>query len=119
MSLTFLATETVTVVTVGQIGTDRYNNPTIGETGRVDYYGWLEQQSGQETVENRDLQVGDWLCVLHRRVDGATFDMDVAMTGRDRVEARNLTFQIIGPPAVARSPRGQHHIELHLRQLDE
>jgi hypothetical protein len=87
---------------------DAHNVPTVTYTGPEVVRGILQQQGGTEAVDGRLTQVGDWVLVL---------PPDVELGGNDRVVARELTFEVVGPPNVVRTGRGPHHVEARLRHV--
>ncbi|MGE3835249.1 MAG: hypothetical protein AB7H43_10730 [Acidimicrobiia bacterium] len=66
----------------------------------------LEQATGSESTVDQDVQASDWRLFL---------DAGVAIGGRDRVVADGVTYEVVGPPLIQRTPRGPHHVEATLR----
>lgn len=75
---------------------------------RVDTIGWVAQRDRDEDVDSREAQVRSYVVYLPPGTD---------VTGLDRVEWDDLTFEVEGPPNRAWSPkmRGEHHLELDIR----
>lgn len=115
MSLDTLLAYTVTVVRMGEVSDDEYGNVISAELSREDYPAWVEPMTGQgrgggkEETQDRDTQIEDWLLIL---------PANTPITGRDRVEHDGNTFEVIGPPAIRRSPRGVHHVEARIRHIE-
>jgi head-tail adaptor len=103
-------TEAVEVVRPGAT-TDRYGNRVADWTAttRTTTYGWIEQTAASENAINRDGQAAEWLLLCRA---------DVEISGSDRIEYSGLTFEVIGPPAIRRTPRGNHHQEVRLRWVN-
>lgn len=107
MSLASLLTQTVEVLHRSDGAEDDYGNPVAEWSDGVSYPGRLEQRSGSELTVDRDTQVADWVLFL---------PPDAVISGDDRVTWDDMTFEVIGPPVVARAPRGPHHVEAALRR---
>ena len=92
------------------VGADRYGDPTPDWAGaaRTSTRGWLARQTTNEIRDGREEVVSEWLLSLPA-------DTDVA--GGDRIEAQGHTFEIVGDPEQAPTPRGPHHIVLHLQSV--
>lgn len=69
---------------------------------RTDVLGWLTDTSTTELTDARDALVSQWKLFLPAGTE---------IGGRDRVEAKGLTFEVIGIPSSAGTPHGEHHIE--------
>ena len=66
----------------------------------------VEQASRDETSdETRDALVSTWRLYAN----------ETGITGRDRVVALGLTFEVDGPPALVADGAGTHHLEATLR----
>jgi hypothetical protein len=87
-------------------GTDPYNNPTEPETTSVSYPCWLEQTATVEITQGRSTVLSDWLLVL---------PPEAVVDPTDRVVVDGRSFEVVGQPLSAASPRGTHHIECRLR----
>ncbi len=108
MTITDLLTQTVTVQTHGAGAADEYGNATDTWSAGVQHKGRVEQRNATEITVDGDVQRSDWLLFL---------GPEVAIGGRDRVTADGRTFEVVGPPSVARTPRGPHHLEANLRHV--
>lgn len=105
---TFLA-RTVTILTPGST-TDRYNNTVLdwaAPTSR-NAKAWFAQQTASEDHAQRDAQVTEGT---------ATFSADVGLTPSDRVLIDSTTYEVVGQPHIAWTPRGPHHVEVRLRAV--
>lgn len=105
MSLAGLLSETVTVIRYADT-TDAYGNTVAGAETRTTYRARLEQLRTEELVRDRDTVIVDWR---------AFFPAGADITPYDRLEARGNLFEVVGLPASLHSPRGPHHLEVHLR----
>lgn len=103
-----LLTETVTVLARSEGATDAYNRPVETWATSVTVNGRLELVTPSEGTDEQDVQVGRYrLFVPH----------DTPITGRDRVQVDGVTYELLGPPVVHRTPRGPHHIEAVCRAV--
>jgi hypothetical protein len=99
---------------------DRYGNWTKDwdAASRNEVKGWVSQVSRSEVLDGREAQVSGWVCYLPAGTD---------VTGLDRVEWEDATFEVDGPilpawspvPLAAQRPRigGVHHLELALKAV--
>lgn len=110
MSLQSLLVHDVTVVTPGST-TDRYGNlvPDWAASTSTTVKGWISQSSGSEDENGRDAQIGEWTLFLPAGVE---------IDGRARVAWSGVTFEVVGPPRRAWTPRGEHHVEVQLRVVE-
>ena len=110
MSYRGLLTQTVTVVRRNAGAEDRYGNATDEWAAGVEHPARLTQVAGSEATAGRDAQISDWKLYL---------EADVEIDGSDRVvDEDGRTFEVVGPPTVARTPRGVHHVEARLRHIE-
>jgi head-tail adaptor len=81
------------------------------DTTRTDSKGWVAQRARTEDVDGREAQVHDHVVYLPAGTD---------VTGLDRVEWDDRTFEVVGPVNRAWSPlrRGEHHVELDVRLVE-
>jgi head-tail adaptor len=105
VTLQGLLSETATVVRYAA-STDVYGNTVPGAETRVDYPARLEQLAANEIVRDRDTVITDWRIFLPAEAD---------ITAYDRIDARNHLFEVVGLPNQHQTPRGPHHVEVHLR----
>lgn len=105
MSLLGLLSETATVIRYAAT-LDEYGNTITGAETRVDYPARLEQLSAEEIVRDRDTVLTDWRAFL---------PADADITAYDRIAARGNLFEVVGLPNQHQTPRGPHHLEVHLR----
>lgn len=110
MSLDALMVHDVTIVHAAET-TGRYGDSEAdwANATRVDSKAWVAQRSSIEAVEHREGLVSDWVVYLPPAVE---------ITGRDRIEWGDLTFEVIGAPLPAHTPRGLHHYEAALRVVE-
>lgn len=109
MSLESLLTQTVTVLDRSEGAVDDYGNPVVTFSSGTDYLARLEQTAGTEITSGRETLVADWTLYL---------PPDAEIHGGSRVLADGVTFEVIGPPAKQRTPRGVHHIQANLRHVE-
>jgi hypothetical protein len=104
-------TETVEIVRASSRTTDRYGNrvPDWSTASRTVTFAWLEPATGKENTTGRDSQEWEWIMLCPASVE---------LTGRDRVIYGGTTFEVVGPPAIRRTPRGPHHMEARLRYVE-
>lgn len=105
MSLANLLTQPVTVrrhasTTDAEGNVVRTWATTFATVGRV------EQTASQEITEGRTTVVSDWRAYL---LPGTVID------AHDQVQADGRTFEVVGAPYTARTPRGPHHLRVRLR----
>lgn len=110
VSFDSLLTQTVTVLTAGST-TDRYGNTVPDWTAATTSTtkAWLSQRSRSEDEINRDAQVATWVAFL---------PADTTISGHSRLRWSGITFEIVGPPLPAYTPRGLHHYEADLRVVE-
>lgn len=108
MSLSALLTQTVLVRHAVEGALDRYRVATVSYDAGTEYPARLEQVGGSETSSGRDAVVADWALYL---------PADAAIGARDQVEADGTTFEVVGPPEFARTPRGVSHVVARLRYV--
>lgn len=110
MSLRALLSQTVIVLRYSDTAeTDGYGNLVPGWTSPRQYPGRLEPQAGSEVTTGSSVQVSDWKLYL---------PPEAVIEGRDRVQADGVTYEVVGPPARRRTPRGDHHVEVRLQVVD-
>lgn len=105
MSLATLLTESVTVVRYAE-ATDEYGDEERGTPTSTVYPGRLEQLSSEEVLRNEDTVLADWRLFLPATAD---------ITAYDVVQARGLSFEVVGLPNEQRAPWGIHHVEARLK----
>ena len=71
--------------------------------------GWVAQRSTDDVRDTRDGDVSEWLLQT-----AATTDVRPG----DRIEWSDLTFDVVGRPTPAWTPRGHHHTECRLRVVE-
>jgi len=69
---------------------------------------WITQRSTTETAGNREQQVSGWFIVA---------ELDAPLAADSRVVHDGRTFEVVGHPKIARTPRGAHHTEADLREV--
>lgn len=110
MTLAALMVHDVTILHPAAI-TNRYGDGAADWAGaeRVDSKAWVAQRSSVEATEHREGLVSTWVAYL---------PPDVEIGGRDRIEWGDLTFEVIGSPLPAHTPRGLHHYEAALEVIE-
>lgn len=110
MSLASLLTETLWVIPFAAGAEDEYHNPVGAFGAAVQVKGRLEQSRSDEETVDRDTPISDWILYLHP---------DAQVSALDRIQdADGRMFEVVGTPAPQRSPRGIHHIEVRLRNVE-
>lgn len=109
MSVRLLMVHDVVLVRAGTVES-RYGDDVKDWSGttRTEVKGWVAQRARDEVVDGREAQVHDYVVFLPAGTD---------VTGLDRVEWDDLTFEVVGPPnrAWSAKARGEHHVELDVR----
>lgn len=100
----------VTIVHPGST-TDRYSNTVANwdTATRTIASGWLAQRDATEVLDGRDALVTTLVLFLDAGTD---------ITGRDRVDVDGITYEVVGNPLLAWTPRGAHHLEVVLRTVE-
>ncbi|MFN2537965.1 MAG: hypothetical protein ABR549_07395 [Mycobacteriales bacterium] len=110
MSLRSLLTQTATVRSAASgTAADAEGNWTPGALATATYPALLQQTETIETFEGRDRLTSTHLLFL---------EATAVISGRDLVDIGGRHYEVVGQPAVLRTPRGAHHIEARLRDLD-
>lgn len=99
--------DTVTVLVNTPGAADVYGNATSSWADGQTIRGWLQPTGTSEDVRNQDVVVSDWLLFT---------SPDAPITPLSRVrDAAGHVFEVVGLPAVHKTPRGPHHVEAKLR----
>lgn len=104
----------VDLVTVGAVGSDAFNNETLGELGRLTVKGWMTHLASDEKEEDRSSVVNRWKLFVN---DPGVVGGRQWGSHQDQVEWDGSTFRVLGHPIDARSPRGPHHLEVLLEEV--
>lgn len=110
MTLEALMVHDVTIVRSAEVD-DRYGD-TVADwsaADRVESKAWVSQRNTVEAVEHREGLVSSWVVYL---------PPDVDIGGRDRIEWGDLTFEVVGAPLPAYTPRGLHHYEVVMQVVE-
>lgn len=109
MGIRHLLTGQATIVRPGTT-TDEYNNqvPDWATATRSTWPARLEQLAGREVTADQQTQLADWILYL---------PPDAQVEGTDRVEHDGKTFEVVGPPNEATTPRRTSHLEVSLRHV--
>lgn len=110
MSLSSLLTQRVWILPHSSGADDEYGNPTDSYGDAVLVSGRIEQRAAREETADRDTPVSDWVLYLHPDTQIGSFDRVQDADGR--------MFEVVGTPNVQRAPRGAHHIEAQLRNIE-
>lgn len=113
VSFATLLVQPVVIVRPGTT-TDRYGNqvPDWATATRSSTKAWIAEQDTQEIVVGRDATVSTWRAFLAP---------DVTVLAGDRIEwdvpgsPATVTFDVVGQPVPASTPRGLHHWEVSMR----
>lgn len=109
MSFAALLGQEVTIVRAAA-SVDRYNDVSAdwSSATRTVVHGRLQQTDTVEVAVGRDTVIADWVLFLPAGTD---------VLPSDRVEVDGATFEVVGLPNVAHTPRGPHHVEARLRSI--
>lgn len=90
---------------------DRNNNlmPDWDNASETAVCGWSNQTAESEVLTDRDAQVSEWIYFVPAGTD---------ITALDRVRLAEGTFEVMGPPNRASTPRREHHVEVKLRLVE-
>lgn len=110
MTIAALMVHTVTIKRASTT-TDRYGDTaadfdTATSTTTV---AWISQRAASEIVNGREAQLSEWVAFL---------PADADVLGQDRIIWGDITFEVVGPPNHAWSPRGENHIEAVLKVVN-
>lgn len=108
MSLDTLLGLTVTVTRRVESTEDEYGSPTLVDSSAVDYRARLEPTGSVEQLVGQDRVVSDFALYL---------PADAAIGHLDHVGIEGVDYEVVGEPAIQRSPRGPHHIVAALRRI--
>lgn len=109
MSIGRLLTQTATITDTPKGAADAEGNWTPGAGTSTTSPCRLQDGESTEIFEGTDRIVADALLFL---------PAGAAITGRSEVTVDAKRYQVVGRPAELRTPRGLHHIEVHLRRID-
>jgi hypothetical protein len=109
VSIDHLLTQTVTLEPFVAGAEDRYGNEAEGYGPGVEEPCRLEQTSGTEVTDGRDALVSDWQLFLRA---------NTTATGRSRATVDGRVFEVVGPPAEARTARAVSHVVARLRHVE-
>jgi len=114
MSFAGLLSRTAVVVTMEPGTPDEYEDPILAEVSRRSYAAYLEPLVApgarpEEDFVGRDTLISDWRLIL---------PAEAVVTGLDRIELEGKTYEVIGEPWSAHSPRGSHQVELRVRLME-
>lgn len=104
MSLRGLLGQTATIGHRAYDAVDTQGIPLPGTTVWSDHPARLEQATG-DVVRDGDVVLSDYRLFLE---PGVTIDT------LDQVIVDDVTYDVAAPPTVERSPRGAHHLVVHL-----
>jgi len=71
--------------------------------------GWIAQATSDDVRDNRSGDESEWVLQTYATTD---------VRPGDRVVWGDLTFEVVGRPNPAWTPRGQHHTECRLRLVE-
>jgi hypothetical protein len=75
----------------------------------TDIPAWITQITPAEVVTgSRDVIVGQWQLITN----------ELGIGPRDRIEYDGATYEVTGPPAIAETPSGPHHLIAHLTRTE-
>ena len=111
MSIARMLTQTATITDTPKGSTDAEGNwvPGPGPPATSTEPCRLQHGTSEEVFVGADRIIADALLFL----GPAT-----AITGRSEVTVDGKRYQVVGRPAELRTPRGVHHLEVHLRRVD-
>lgn len=108
MSFSSLLVQSVTILRAGVI-VDRYGSsiPDWDNPSEASSRAWIaHRESTEDNDEGRNGRSSDWVAFL---------PPDATVDALDRVQWNGYTFEVVGLPKPAWSPRGLHHYEVDLR----
>jgi hypothetical protein len=109
VSLASLLSQTVSIQNMTEGSEDGMGNAELAASGApVTTNGLIQQTSTQEVTIGRDTAVSDWVLYL-----GAGESIGY----QDLVSEGGRTFEVVGDPYRVRSPLGEHHLQVRLRQV--
>ena len=107
MSLAALMTQAVTVerapLVDGHHGDDVRDWDNATTTPAV---AWIAQENRAEVLTDRDAEISHWT---------GYFPVGTDLAAADRVRRGDELFEVDGPPNIAPTPAGPHHVEATLR----
>lgn len=107
---TRLLSHSVDLIQMSQGGADpRYGTPTVTETFRETVAGRMEKQAGAEDDAMESTVVNLWRLIIN--------DPGYVLKSYDRVEYAGTHFEVLGTPAILTTPRGVHHHEYDVREV--
>lgn len=109
MSIGRLLTQTATITGTAKGAADAEGNWTPGAGTTTTWPCRLQDGESTELFEGADRIVADALLFL---------PAGAPITGRSEVTVDGKPYQVVGRPAELRTPRGVHHLEVHLRRVD-
>lgn len=105
--------QTLTVITKEMSDVkDDMGNYIVETTGTTNYAGKIQPRLDRSTFEHllgRDTVVANWKAFL---------PANAAVTYLDQIVADGVTYEVVGPPYLARGPLGVNHIEIALREYE-
>lgn len=110
MSLQRMLCQQVTILTPAA-ATDRYGNVAAdwSNASSRQVMAWVNQTGSTEDLINRDSTTTVGICYL---------PPGDPIAATDRIQVNGRTFQVDGQPNTADTPRGVHHIEVRLRDVE-
>ena len=102
-------TESVDLIGISSdVDTDRYGNPIPVEAAPITLRASVSPLEATEDDLSRETRVTRYTVLL---------EPDVDVTGIDKIEWRDTTYEVIGEPKVFTDRSGPHHLELVIRSI--
>lgn len=108
MSLASLLAQQVTLLTPGTPTTNAFGDAVPGTPTEISAWGLIQPVSSTEMTGDRDTAVATHLLFL---------GPDATVDRLSRVDDGTTVYDVVGVPALHRTPRGPHHYEIELREV--
>lgn len=114
---TRLLTHSVDLISNGELGYDtRYGDPFIGEVARTTVQGRMERIDSAEDEARPGVVLSKWRLFINDPLPDTIPGW--SLTSIDQVEWAGITFEVEGTPNRLDSPRGLHHWEYMLKEVE-
>jgi hypothetical protein len=90
-------------------GVDEYHNPEEVDSGATDVPCLLQQLRAEEIIAGEDRRITDQRLFLLP---------DVEIDSQSKVTVDDIDYEVVGEPAVLKTPRGPNHLECIVRRIE-